>query len=139
MYKVSARDRYKLQKRVDDCEKITNEFYGCRTQSETLGPRSSSQAPCGTSASATGVAASLVEVGCNAAVSFVFAFLKRAWQSGDEDDGCSDLLGQAFESLRHLPPASLFHLRCSSTPAASSPWLAVVDKCSAFLRSIVLG
>jgi hypothetical protein len=88
------------------------------------------------------IATTLSEVGSNAAMNFLFAFLKRAWQSGEEGVGCSELLVQALESLRNLPPASLFHMRerrDKSASSSSSLWLGVVEKCSTFLRSIVLG
>ena len=35
---------------------------------------------------------SLARVGSRAALSFAFAFLRRAWRSGEDSDLCSDLL-----------------------------------------------
>ncbi|QQP57478.1 Uncharacterized protein FKW44_002487, partial [Caligus rogercresseyi] len=51
----------------------------------------------------------LARLGSRAALSFAFAFLKRAWRSGDDTDLCSELLIEALDVLRTLPPASLFY------------------------------
>ena len=51
----------------------------------------------------------LARVGSRAALSFAFAFLRRAWRSGEDQDLCSDLLSESLEALQALPEASLFH------------------------------
>ena len=51
----------------------------------------------------------LARVGSRAALSFAFAFLRRAWRSGEDQDLCSDLLAESLEALQALPEASLFH------------------------------
>ena len=51
----------------------------------------------------------LARVGSRAALSFAFAFLRRAWRSGEDQDLCSDLLTESLEALQALPEASLFH------------------------------
>ena len=50
----------------------------------------------------------LARVGSRAALSFAFAFLRRAWRSGEDQDLCSDLLSESLEALQALPEASLF-------------------------------
>lgn len=51
---------------------------------------------------------SLACVGTRAALSFSFAFLRRAWSSGEDIEMCSELLQEALESLRGLQEATLF-------------------------------
>ena len=51
---------------------------------------------------------SLARVGTRAALNFSFAFLRRAWRSGEDTEMCSELLCEALESLQDLPEASLF-------------------------------
>ena len=51
----------------------------------------------------------LARVGSRAALSFAFAFLRRAWRSGEDQDLCSDLLSESLEALQALPEASLFY------------------------------
>lgn len=50
----------------------------------------------------------LARVGTRAALNFSFAFLRRAWRSGEDTEMCSELLSEALESLQDLPEASLF-------------------------------
>ncbi|XP_042145750.1 E3 ubiquitin-protein ligase HERC2 isoform X2 [Ixodes scapularis] len=76
----------------------------------------------------------LARVGSRAALSFAFAFLKRAWRSGEDSDLCGELLRESLEALRAMPEASLFH-----EEAVSPVWLEVVDRADNFLRSVVLG
>lgn len=77
---------------------------------------------------------SLARVGCRAALSFAFAFLRRAWRSGEDADLCSELLQESLEALRALPEATLFN-----ETTVSPVWLEVVERASKFLRSVVLG
>jgi len=46
------------------------------------------------------VAASLARVGSQAALSFAFAFLRRAWKSGEDTDLCCDLLQDCTVTMR---------------------------------------
>ena len=52
---------------------------------------------------------SLARVGSQAALSFAFAFLRRAWRSGEDQDLCSELLLESLVALRSLPEATLYH------------------------------
>ena len=63
-------------------------------------------------------AAGLARVGSRAALSFAFAFLRRAWRSGEDQDLCSELLAEALEALQALPEASLFHTEAVSKVGA---------------------
>ena len=76
----------------------------------------------------------LARLGSRAALSFAFAFLRRAWRSGEDGDLCTDLLEETLDALRLLPPASLF-----DESTVSSVWLEVVERTSKFLRSVVQG
>ncbi|XP_077559435.1 E3 ubiquitin-protein ligase HERC2 isoform X3 [Haemaphysalis longicornis] len=76
----------------------------------------------------------LARVGSRAALSFAFAFLKRAWRSGEDAELCGELLRESLEALRAMPEATLFHQE-----ALSSVWLEAVDRADKFLRSVVLG
>ena len=76
----------------------------------------------------------LAKLGSRAALSFAFAFLRRAWRSGADGDLCSDLLQDCLEALQTLPEASLFE-----TEAVSTVWLEMVDRTGSFLRSVVTG
>ena len=76
----------------------------------------------------------LAQVGSRAALSFAFAFLRRAWRSGEDADLCSDLLLESLEAMRSLPEATLFHQGDVSTV-----WLEVVERAAKFLRSVVEG
>ena len=58
-------------------------------------------------------------------------------EAGEEGDACSELLVHTLESLRSLPPASIFYLIEESDKNTSSLWLSLVEKCISFLRSIV--
>lgn len=50
----------------------------------------------------------LARVGIKAALNFSFAFLRKAWRSGEDMDLCSELLSEALESLQDLPDGLLF-------------------------------
>ncbi|XP_058836150.1 probable E3 ubiquitin-protein ligase HERC2 isoform X2 [Topomyia yanbarensis] len=76
----------------------------------------------------------LARVGTRAALNFSFAFLRRAWRSGEDVELCSELLSEALEALQTLPEASLF-----DTSQMSSLWIEVVEKSIKFLRQVVLG
>ena len=76
-------------------------------------------------------AARLARVGSRAALSFAFAFLRRAWRSGEDTDLCSELLQESLEALRALPEASLFY-----TESVSKVWLEVVERSSKFLHQV---
>ena len=43
----------------------------------------------------------LARVGSRAALSFAFAFLRRAWRSGEDADLCSELLQESLDALRY--------------------------------------
>lgn len=76
----------------------------------------------------------LARVGSRAALNFSFAFLKRAWRSGEDTDLCGELLSESLEALQLLPPAALF-----DDSNVSPVWLEVVEKSSKFLRQVVTG
>ncbi|XP_034287268.1 E3 ubiquitin-protein ligase HERC2 isoform X1 [Pantherophis guttatus] len=76
----------------------------------------------------------LARVGSRAALSFAFAFLRRAWRSGEDADLCSELLQESLDALRALSEASLF-----DEGTVSSVWLEVVERATKFLRSVVTG
>lgn len=76
----------------------------------------------------------LARVGSRAALSFAFAFLRRAWRSGEDSDLCSELLQESLEALQSLPEASLFE-----DGSVSSVWLDVVERAAKFLNSVVAG
>ena len=76
----------------------------------------------------------LARVGSRAALSFAFAFLRRAWRSGEDQDLCSDLLRESLEALQALPEASLF-----DSESVSKVWLEVVERATKFLRQVVAG
>ncbi|XP_071496413.1 E3 ubiquitin-protein ligase HERC2-like [Diadema antillarum] len=78
--------------------------------------------------------ASLARVGARTALSFAFAFLRRAWRSGEDSDLCSELLRDALEALQSLPEATLF-----DESSMSSVWVEVVEKATTFLKSVVVG
>ena len=59
----------------------------------------------------------LARVGSRAALSFAFAFLRRAWRSGEDTDLCSELLQESLDALQALPEASLFHTETVSKVA----------------------
>ncbi len=75
--------------------------------------------------------AGLARVGARAALSFAFAFLRRAWRSGEDSDLCTEVLGEALEILQSLSVALLF-----DTKTMSPVWLEVVDKSMKFLMDI---
>ncbi|TMS20509.1 E3 ubiquitin-protein ligase HERC2 [Larimichthys crocea] len=72
----------------------------------------------------------LARVGSRAALSFAFAFLRRAWRSGDDADLCSELLQESLDALRALPEATLF-----DEGTVSSVWLEVVERATKFLST----
>lgn len=76
----------------------------------------------------------LARVGSRAALSFAFAFLRRAWRSGEDSDLCSELLQESLDALQSLPEASLF-----DEGSVSGVWLDVVERASKFLHSVVSG
>lgn len=76
----------------------------------------------------------LAHVGSRAMLSFAFAFLRRAWRSGQDSDLCSELLQESLDALRSLPAGSLFDEK-----AVSPVWQDVVDRTSKFLMTIVDG
>ncbi|XP_033632375.1 E3 ubiquitin-protein ligase HERC2-like [Asterias rubens] len=77
---------------------------------------------------------SLARVGARTALSFAFAFLRRAWRSGEDSDLCAELLHDALEALRSLPEATLF-----DESSISNVWAEVVQKATDFLTSVVVG
>lgn len=76
----------------------------------------------------------MARVGTRAALNFSFAFLRRAWRSGEDTDLCSELLLEALEALQGLPEASLF-----DSSQVSSLWIEVLERSIKFLRQVVLG
>ena len=75
----------------------------------------------------------LARLGSRAALSFAFAFLRRAWRSGEDSDLCNELLSESLDALQLLEPASLF-----SQQNISEVWLEVVDRTETFLRSTLM-
>lgn len=78
-------------------------------------------------------AAGLAQIGSRTALSFAFAFLKRAWRSGDDVDLCSDVLEEALTILQSLPVASMF-----GAANISDIWLDTINRTSNFLSSVCL-
>lgn len=78
--------------------------------------------------------AGLARVGTRAALNFSFAFLRRAWRSGEDTEMCSELLQDSLETLQTLQEASLF-----DTASMSNIWVEAVEKTIKFLRQVVLG
>ncbi|CAH1402584.1 unnamed protein product [Nezara viridula] len=78
--------------------------------------------------------AGLAKVGTRAALNFSFAFLRRAWRSGEDSDLCTEILKESLEALQSLPEANLF-----DDAGVSSVWLEVVDRSTKFLRQVVFG
>lgn len=76
----------------------------------------------------------LARIGARAALSFAFAFLRRAWRSGEDADLCRELLDEALEALQDLPEATLFN-----DQSVSPVWLEVVERATKFLRSVIAG
>ena len=74
----------------------------------------------------------LAKVGARAALSF--AFLKRAWRSGEDSDLCTDVLQEALGILQEMPVALLF-----DTEAVSEVWIDVVDRAMKFLTDVCRG
>ena len=65
----------------------------------------------------------LARLGSRAALSFAFAFLRRAWRNGEDSDLCTDLLQETLDALTMLSPATLF-----DESSVSPVWLEVVGK-----------
>ena len=76
----------------------------------------------------------LARIGARAALSFAFAFLRRAWRSGEDADLCRELLYEALKALQGLPEATLF-----DEGTVSPVWIEVVERATKFLRSVVAG
>lgn len=74
----------------------------------------------------------MARVGTRAALNFSFAFLRRAWRSGEDTELCSELLLEALEAMQSLPEASLF-----DSTQVSSLWLEVLERSIKFLRQVV--
>nr|XP_012152188.1 PREDICTED: E3 ubiquitin-protein ligase HERC2 [Megachile rotundata] len=76
----------------------------------------------------------LARVGSRAALNFSFAYLRRAWRSGEDIEFCSELLSESLEALQSLPEATLF-----DENNVSQVWLEVVERSAKFLRQVVTG
>lgn len=76
----------------------------------------------------------LARVGSRAALNFAFAFLRRAWRSGEDTDLCTELLKEALEALGALPEASVF-----DESIVNPIWLEVVEKSEKFLQNVAIG
>ncbi|XP_076233389.1 E3 ubiquitin-protein ligase HERC2 [Calliopsis andreniformis] len=76
----------------------------------------------------------LARVGSRAALNFSFAYLRRAWRSGEDIELCSELLSESLEALQSLPEATLF-----DENNVSQVWLEVVEWSAKFLRQVVTG
>ncbi|CAK9821701.1 hypothetical protein ANTRET_LOCUS387 [Anthophora retusa] len=76
----------------------------------------------------------LARVGSRAALNFSFAYLRRAWRSGEDVEFCSELLSESLEALQSLPEATLF-----DENNVSQVWLEVVERSAKFLRQVVTG
>ena len=100
----------------------------CTGNSSSKNPKESSKI--GSTSGPNGLA----HLGSRAALSFAFAFLRRAWRSGEDSDLCTDLLQETLDALTMLSPASLF-----DESSVSTVWLEVVERTSKFLRSVVMG
>ncbi|XP_017066913.1 probable E3 ubiquitin-protein ligase HERC2 [Drosophila eugracilis] len=79
-------------------------------------------------------AVGLARVATRTALNFSFAFLRRAWRSGEDTEMCSELLSEALASLQELPEATLFE-----AAVVSSLWLEVMERSIKFLRLVALG
>lgn len=79
-------------------------------------------------------AVGLARVGTRAALNFSFAYLRRAWRSGEDIEFCSEILSESLETLQSLPEATLFEEN-----NVSQVWLEVVEKSAKFLRQVVTG
>lgn len=76
----------------------------------------------------------LARVGTSAALNFSFAFLRRAWRSGEDIELCSELLLEALVSIQELPEATLF-----DSSRISQLWLDLLERTLKFLKQVVLG
>ena len=83
--------------------------------------------------SGSAATAGLAQIGSRTALSFAFAFLKRAWRSGEDVDLCSDVLEEALTILQSLPVASMF-----GAASISDIWLDTINRTSNFLSSVCL-
>ena len=86
------------------------------------------------SANSGGATEGLARLGSRAALSFAFAFLRRAWRSGEDGDLCTDLLEESLDALLTLPEASMFRAE-----SLSPVWTEVVERTTRFLRAVVTG
>lgn len=75
----------------------------------------------------------LARVGSRAALNFAFAFLRRAWRSGEDADLCTELLEESLAALETLPEACLF-----DESNMSGVWLDVVTRANTFLATVAL-
>lgn len=66
-----------------------------------------------------------------------FVFPLFILKIGEDGDACFELLVQALESLRSLPPTSIFHLLHQRDNNTFGLWFRLLDKSTSFLRSIV--
>ncbi|CAB3375688.1 Hypothetical predicted protein [Cloeon dipterum] len=76
----------------------------------------------------------LARIGSRAALHLSFAFMRRAWRSGEDAELCTELLRESLEALQDLPEATLFEGQ-----AISPVWLEVVERSATFLREVVSG
>ena len=76
----------------------------------------------------------LIKVGARTALSFAFAFLMRAWKSGEDKEMCTEVLQEAISVLHDMPVALLFDMTTTS-----NVWADMVDRTIQFLFSVCLG
>ena len=76
----------------------------------------------------------LIKIGARTALSFAFAFLMRAWKSGEDKSLCTEVLQEAISVLHDMPVAMLF-----DTTTASNVWIDMVDRTIQFLISVCSG
>ncbi|XP_015113813.1 E3 ubiquitin-protein ligase HERC2 [Diachasma alloeum] len=100
----------------------------CKPSSASLKPPKLSVKP------SERAAVGLARVGTRAALNFSFAYLRRAWRSGEDVEFCSEILSDSLETLQSLPEATLFEEN-----NVSQVWLEVVEKSAKFLRQVVTG
>ncbi len=76
----------------------------------------------------------LAKVGARTALSFAFAFLKRAWRSGEDSDLCTEVLQESSEILQELPVGLMF-----DKSSMSGVWLDIVERTMKFLSGVCTG
>lgn len=76
----------------NDVEKATAVTSQRETVADKKAPAVPQRSTSTTSTTATSAAHGLARLGSRTALSFAFAFLRRAWRSGEDSDLCSDLL-----------------------------------------------